>query len=112
MSLESVQREGRKALFCQGASRVKASGGPLSLRASGRAARTNPGEEAKADLAPILARMRAEFHEMPGLRLTFRQAQRLWNLDEASCRRALDVLVDSGFLARFATGTVGLPPIV
>jgi Fic family protein len=56
--------------------------------------------------------MRAEFHEMPGLRLTFRQAQRLWNLDEASCRRALDVLVDSGFLARFATGTVGLPPIV
>ena len=46
----------------------------------------------------LLQRIRGEFMEMPGLRLTTRQAQRLWALDDATCRRALTSLVDSGFL--------------
>ena len=35
---------------------------------------------------------------MPGLRLTCEQAQRLYGLDPALCQRALDRLVDAGFL--------------
>ena len=30
--------------------------------------------------------IRMEYPEFPGLRLTFRQAQRLWNLKEDECR--------------------------
>ena len=30
----------------------------------------------------MLRRIQGEFREMPGLRLTCRQAQRLWNLDQ------------------------------
>jgi hypothetical protein len=35
---------------------------------------------------------------MPGLRLTCRQAQRLWNLDEQTCGHVLDFLVEAKFL--------------
>ena len=38
------------------------------------------------------------FHESPGLRLTFRQAVRLFGLSSAECRVALDGLVQSGAL--------------
>ena len=48
----------------------------------------------------LLRRARGEFLEMPGLRLTFQQARRLWGLDEETCTCLLDALVDSGFLAR------------
>jgi hypothetical protein len=41
-----------------------------------------------------------EFLEMPGLRLTCQQAQRLWGLDEPTCREILDFLVDARFLSR------------
>jgi hypothetical protein len=37
---------------------------------------------------------------MPGLRLTVRQAQRLWGLDEATCAQSLEVLAQAGFLVR------------
>jgi DNA-binding GntR family transcriptional regulator len=46
----------------------------------------------------LLNRIRGEFLEMPGLRLTCEQAQRLYGLDRALCQRALDRLVDAGFL--------------
>lgn len=46
----------------------------------------------------ILNRIRGEFLEMPGLRLTCEQAQRLCGLDRAVCQRALDWLVDARFL--------------
>jgi hypothetical protein len=48
----------------------------------------------------LLRRVRAEFLEMPGLRLTSRQAQRLWGLEESACLRLLEFLVDAGFLYR------------
>jgi len=42
----------------------------------------------------------AEYHEMPGMRLTFAQICRLWNLPAEECGRVLDYLVKSGALTR------------
>jgi len=41
---------------------------------------------------------------MPGLRLTARQAQRLWRMDERACDAVLGALVDSRFVARTRDG--------
>jgi hypothetical protein len=46
----------------------------------------------------ILQRVRAEFLEMPGLRLTRAQARRLWALDETLCDAILAALVEARFL--------------
>ena len=46
----------------------------------------------------ISARIRAEYQEMPGMRLTLAQAARLFNLDLTLCARVLDVLVTDGVL--------------
>ena len=48
--------------------------------------------------------MRGEYLEMPGLRLTRQQAQRLWGLDEQTCMKLLDRLVDLKFLFLSADG--------
>jgi hypothetical protein len=45
-----------------------------------------------------VCRARAEFLEMPGLKLTPAQAQRLWALDRALCDAVLAALVDAHFL--------------
>ena len=42
----------------------------------------------------LLARIKGEFLEMPGLRLTFDQACRLWQVDPPVCRAALDALAE------------------
>jgi hypothetical protein len=47
----------------------------------------------------LLNRVRAEFTEMPGLRLRVEQAQRLWNLDRTSCELLLRSLVEAKFLS-------------
>jgi hypothetical protein len=41
----------------------------------------------------LLARIMGEFDEMPGMSLTLKQAERLWHLDESTCRTALTKLV-------------------
>ena len=46
--------------------------------------------------------IQAEFVEMPGLHLSKRQAERLWNLDERSAKIVFDALEQSGFLKRTA----------
>lgn len=46
----------------------------------------------------MLKRVRAEYLEMPGLRLTLEQAQRLCGLERALCKMVLDALVDERFL--------------
>ena len=51
-----------------------------------------------------LRRIRGEYLEMPGLRLTTQQAQRLWNLDHVTCEVLLNALVDTQFLWRTADG--------
>ena len=54
----------------------------------------------------LVGRIRAEFLEMPGLRLTVTQASRLWGLDEGVCRRVIDVLIGSSFLRWTQDGAV------
>ncbi len=48
----------------------------------------------------VLLRVRGEYVEMPGLRLTLAQAQRLWGLDAVACASVLRELVDAKFLRR------------
>jgi len=52
----------------------------------------------------LLWRIRAEYWEMPGLKLTPRQAQRLWGLDRESCDALLSDLISEGFLSRTRDG--------
>jgi hypothetical protein len=56
------------------------------------------------DKEDALRRVRGEFLEMPGLRLTEAQARRLWGLDEASCAALLNALVEARFLYRTRDG--------
>jgi hypothetical protein len=52
----------------------------------------------------LLRRIWAEFMEMPGLRLTFLQAQRLWGVDARTCKDLLENLVGLEFLTRDSDG--------
>ena len=52
----------------------------------------------------VLRRVYNEFLEMPGLRVTSQQAQRLWGLDRETCLAVMDSLVDAKFLARTSRG--------
>jgi hypothetical protein len=52
----------------------------------------------------VLRRVKGEFLEMPGLRLTEPQARRLWGLDAASCGALLETLVEANFLFRTRDG--------
>jgi hypothetical protein len=52
----------------------------------------------------LVTRIRGEYREMPGLRLTAAQACRLWQVDAATCEAVLQTLVAEGFLARMANG--------
>src|SRR3954467_14852469 len=54
----------------------------------------------------LLQRVRAEFNEMPGLRLTPAQAARLLGLDPRSCERVINVLVNSAILRWTPDGSV------
>ena len=54
---------------------------------------------------PTLLRIRAEYLEMPGLRLTREQAQRLWGLDADTCVQLLELLTSERFLDLSANGT-------
>ena len=56
-------------------------------------------------VAPGLeVRIRAEFEEMHGLRLSQAQAARLFGLDHATCGRVLESLSSKGFLKKDAHG--------
>lgn len=57
------------------------------------------------DLQALVDRVRGEFNEMPGLRLTRDQAARLWNMDAAACEEVLNRLVAASFL-RWSSGAV------
>ena len=54
----------------------------------------------------VVNRVRSEFMEMPGLRLTLPQAARLWGLDVRACQVVIDVLVGAEFLRWTPAGTV------
>lgn len=52
----------------------------------------------------LVKQARQEYSDMPGLRLTARQAGRLWHLDSALCDALLAELVHEHFLARTPDG--------
>jgi len=62
----------------------------------------------------VLNRLRAEYLEMPGLRLKPEQVQRLCGIERTMCKLALDSLLESKFLcvksdghyARLTDGTI------
>ena len=60
------------------------------------------------DLIPLdpllLRRIKGEFLEMPGLRLTSAQARRLWGLAPDTCEVVLTALVTAGFLRQMRDG--------
>jgi DNA-binding IclR family transcriptional regulator len=53
---------------------------------------------------PILARIRGECRDMPGLQLTPLEAARLLGVDAAACSLLLDQLTHAGFLRRRERG--------
>lgn len=55
-------------------------------------------------VADALVRIRAEYMEMPGLRLTPAQAERLCGFDRATCELALRALAAARFLSRTRDG--------
>lgn len=61
-------------------------------------------QPASHSTATLVSRIRSEYGEMPGLKLTVAQAQRLWDLDRELCDSLMADLVMSGFLARTRDG--------
>jgi hypothetical protein len=57
------------------------------------------------ELQTLVDRVRAEFNEMPGLRLTPTQAARLLGLEPRTCAEVIDRLVEASFL-RWSAGAV------
>ena len=53
----------------------------------------------------LLTRIRGEYLEMPGLRLTLQQAQRLCGVERMLCKTVLDALVEARFLCLKPNGT-------
>ncbi len=58
-----------------------------------------------SDYQQVLKRIRAEYLEMPGMRLKIQQVQRLCGLDHSTCIRVLDSLVETKFLCVKSDGT-------
>jgi hypothetical protein len=60
---------------------------------------------ATGTLSDWLPLIRAEYLEIPDLRLTRAQFQRLWSLDNVTCDSLIQALVDEGFLKRTDAGS-------
>jgi len=58
----------------------------------------------------LITRIRGEFYEMPGLRLTVPQASRLWDVDRETCETLLNSLVESRVLFLTPEGRYGAWP--
>jgi hypothetical protein len=57
-----------------------------------------PAATTRADDIALQLRIRAEFAEMPGLKLTLPQASRLFHVESVRCQRLLGALVATGIL--------------
>jgi hypothetical protein len=64
--------------------------------APGAPVRRRPNRREPRHRGRLVKRIRAEFCEMPGLRVTVRQDARLFAIDHANCRRVLDECVRTG----------------
>ena len=56
----------------------------------------------------MLRRIHGDYLEMPDLRLSRAQAQRVWELDERTCTDLLESLTKDGLLERSHDGTYAL----
>ena len=56
-----------------------------------------------------LARIQAEYREMPGLRLTCEQVSRLCGVELTACEHLLEALVSTHYLERAPDGRYSLP---
>ena len=63
-------------------------------------------EEGTMEFEAVLRRVRSEFVEMPGLRLTPAQATRLWGLEGEACQAVIEALIDASFLRWTPAGAV------
>jgi hypothetical protein len=61
-----------------------------------------------APLEVLLQRVRGEYLEIPRLRLTPSQAQRLFELEPFTCAAVLEALLTENFLFRSSDGLFGL----
>ena len=52
----------------------------------------------------LVARVRGEYFEMPGLRVTLAQAYRLWQVDVSTYEMLFEYLVRVGFLCQTDSG--------
>ena len=50
--------------------------------------------------ARLIASIRREFQEHPGIVVTLPQAQRRWSLDKTRCTEVFNALLEEGFLRR------------
>ena len=66
---------------------------PVSVLARDRSLTGAGAKMSSSEVHAVVSRVRAEFIEMPGLRLTLPQASRLWGLEPPACRDVIDVLV-------------------
>jgi hypothetical protein len=57
----------------------------------------------------MLRRILSDYLEMPDLRLSLAQAQRVWEVDEETCTQLLESLTEDGLLHRNYDGTYTLP---
>jgi hypothetical protein len=55
-------------------------------------------------ITSLVHRIRSEFNEMPGLRLTPARAARLWGMERHTSERILDGLALAGFLLKNKEG--------
>ena len=55
-------------------------------------------------LDSVVARVRGEYSEMPGLQLTCAQACRLWHMPVSTCEKLLEQLLQEGFLCKTDKG--------
>ena len=58
------------------------------------------------ELEGMVYRIREEFREMPGLRLTPAQATRLWGMEPETCEAIIEQLVAAAYLRWTASGAV------
>jgi hypothetical protein len=63
---------------------------------------SNADHAAERVLMKLAQRIREEFEEAPGLRITVPEGSRFWGLEEKTCGEVLARLVAAGFLARSA----------
>jgi hypothetical protein len=71
----------------------------VTLPSSDRSDRQRP-TASSTNIEHLATRIRAEFQEMPGLRITLSQAQRLWGLAPDVCSQVVEVLVTRSVLKR------------